>query len=203
MFYGHKFIIPYHTLSLCSLCCCIRCYRELQCVPDVWSLIEWSNWLTPENLHRRYDTVFYLCCVEEKQEPSADYEEISSTQVCVPVVLIQSSGHMKINQLLLLHVSCLCARECFLECCVCVCKGELFWSFTNLCVLACSWPLPFGKPAHARMRPVCLFNGFLGSHDQHTVCLLWEFINVQADICLYLKGKCDQIVPVYQPMPNR
>ena len=33
------------------------------CVPDVWALHEWCNWLTPSEMiskySKRYDTVFY------------------------------------------------------------------------------------------------------------------------------------------------
>ena len=56
-------------------------YRELQCVPDVWSLVEWSNWLTPESLPRRYDTVFYLCCINERPTATPENEEIIRTEV--------------------------------------------------------------------------------------------------------------------------
>ena len=55
--------------------------RELECVPDIWSLIEWSNWLTPRNHNRRYDTVFYMCFVESKPPSSPDGEEVNSAIV--------------------------------------------------------------------------------------------------------------------------
>ncbi|XP_051163983.1 acyl-coenzyme A diphosphatase NUDT19 isoform X2 [Leptopilina boulardi] len=46
----------------------------LQCYPDLWSLHEWSNWLTPTNVGgKRFDTVFYLACLPEI--PDAKYEE--------------------------------------------------------------------------------------------------------------------------------
>ena len=54
---------------------------ELQCVPDVWSLVEWSDWLTPRNLHRRYDTVFYLTFVEGQPAVKEDGEEIVDAKV--------------------------------------------------------------------------------------------------------------------------
>ena len=48
--------------------------KELQVVPDVWALQEWSNWLTPPPRKpvkndpparpHRFDTVFYLCCLD-------------------------------------------------------------------------------------------------------------------------------------------
>ena len=55
--------------------------RELNCVPDIWSLIDWSTWLTPRNFHKRFDTVFYLCCAETKPEAYVDKNEVSDAQV--------------------------------------------------------------------------------------------------------------------------
>lgn len=49
-------------------------------MPDVWSLVEWSNWLTPENMPRRYDTVFYLCCLEGMPTPMFNPSEVTKAQ---------------------------------------------------------------------------------------------------------------------------
>jgi nucleoside diphosphate-linked moiety X motif protein 19 len=41
--------------------------KELCIVPDVWGLIEWSDWLTPCFLPppgKRFDTVFFLCATD-------------------------------------------------------------------------------------------------------------------------------------------
>ena len=56
-------------------------FSELGCVPDIYSLIEWSNWLTPWILPRRYDTVFYLACLDTKPKVSADMSETAETIV--------------------------------------------------------------------------------------------------------------------------
>lgn len=48
----------------------IEMCHDLSVVPDVWSLIEWSNWLTPltarvqKTSGRRFDTAFYLCVLD-------------------------------------------------------------------------------------------------------------------------------------------
>lgn len=51
---------------------------QLDLVPEIWCLQEWSNWLTPvqgkEN-NRRFDTVFYVCCVDHKPEAEQDFGE--------------------------------------------------------------------------------------------------------------------------------
>ena len=57
--------------------------RELDCVPDIWSLVEWSDWLTPRNEKRRYDTVFFMCYSESKPEARPDMVEVTKTQVCM------------------------------------------------------------------------------------------------------------------------
>ncbi|CAB1338757.1 unnamed protein product [Coregonus sp. 'balchen'] len=46
----------------------IRMCRELECLPNIWALHEWGNWLTPTGVYgkqRRYDTAFYICCLQE------------------------------------------------------------------------------------------------------------------------------------------
>ena len=48
---------------------------ELDMVPDIWSLYEWSNWLSPVSSSRRFDTAFFLCCIHDK--PLASMEDDS------------------------------------------------------------------------------------------------------------------------------
>ena len=50
-------------LDLCS---------QYNCVPNLWSLVEWSNWLTPPFLAKRWDTIFYISTMDEGITPSAD-----------------------------------------------------------------------------------------------------------------------------------
>lgn len=59
----------------------IRMCRELQMVPDVCSLYEWSNWLTPHSTSRRFDTAFYICCVDDKPHVAEDEGETVHSQV--------------------------------------------------------------------------------------------------------------------------
>jgi len=53
-------------------------YRKFECVPDMWSLSEWSNWLTPASLSKRFDTMFYLCFLDN--EPTVLHDEKEMTQ---------------------------------------------------------------------------------------------------------------------------
>ncbi len=50
-------------------------------MPDIWSLIEMSNWLTPRNYTRRFDTIIYTCYPEIRPESTPDLEEVTDVRV--------------------------------------------------------------------------------------------------------------------------
>ncbi|WAR13339.1 NUD19-like protein [Mya arenaria] len=56
--------------------------KTLDIVPDVWSLFEWSNWLTPKLSVkvRRYDTAFFLCVVDYMPEAIHCYKETTELE---------------------------------------------------------------------------------------------------------------------------
>ncbi|XP_043101002.1 nucleoside diphosphate-linked moiety X motif 19 [Puntigrus tetrazona] len=57
----------------------IKMCKELQCLPNIWALHEWGNWLTPVGLYgkqRRYDTAFYICCLRDTPHTLHDEKEI-------------------------------------------------------------------------------------------------------------------------------
>lgn len=59
---------------------------ELKVVPDVWSLYEWSNWLTPVGLTgegergRRYDTAFFMCVLDYIPHAVQDNKETTELE---------------------------------------------------------------------------------------------------------------------------
>ena len=60
--------------------------NELKVVPDIWSLHEWSNWLTPTNMDamhggKRFDTAFYICTMKKSIDAVHDEQETVSSQV--------------------------------------------------------------------------------------------------------------------------
>ena len=61
--------------------------KELELVPDVWSLFEWTNWLTPTHKggggNRRFDTMFYIAFVDDVIEADHDDKEIIFSEVCL------------------------------------------------------------------------------------------------------------------------
>lgn len=64
---------PYAFLDLCL---------ESRMCPDIWSLYEWSDWLTPTSVgHRRYDTMFYLCCLPRQPDVLLDKGEVTVMRV--------------------------------------------------------------------------------------------------------------------------
>ncbi|XP_060110107.1 acyl-coenzyme A diphosphatase NUDT19 [Heteronotia binoei] len=58
--------------------CFLQLCRHLRCVPNIWALHEWSNWLTPVGRGRRYDTAFYLCCLGQGP-PTASHDQVEVT----------------------------------------------------------------------------------------------------------------------------
>ncbi|XP_070570718.1 acyl-coenzyme A diphosphatase NUDT19-like [Ptychodera flava] len=56
-------------LDLCEL---------LECIPNVMALSEWTNWLAPTSRIKRYNTVFFMCCMDVIPEPdmTPDHQEI-------------------------------------------------------------------------------------------------------------------------------
>ncbi|XP_043486729.1 nucleoside diphosphate-linked moiety X motif 19-like [Polistes fuscatus] len=54
-----------------------RMCEKLKCYPDLWSLHEWSNWLTPTYFtKKRYDTIFYIACM-----PLMPYSNYETTEM--------------------------------------------------------------------------------------------------------------------------
>lgn len=67
----------------------IECCNDLGVVPDIWSLHEWSNWMTPTHMpemhkNRRFDTMFYLTCLNQKLPQGNECElEVVSSHVSI------------------------------------------------------------------------------------------------------------------------
>ncbi|CAH1270451.1 NUDT19 [Branchiostoma lanceolatum] len=69
----------------------LRLCQEHKCVPDVWSLYEWSNWLTPTSFfNRRYDTIFYICCLDNIPQTTHDKREMVKAQWLSPSEILRN-----------------------------------------------------------------------------------------------------------------
>ncbi|KFM82169.1 Nucleoside diphosphate-linked moiety X motif 19, mitochondrial, partial [Stegodyphus mimosarum] len=63
---------------------------EANVCPDIWSLHEWWDWLTPTSVgHRRYDTMFYVCCLEKQPDVVLDHSEVITLKWCTPQEMLE------------------------------------------------------------------------------------------------------------------
>ncbi|XP_026147446.1 acyl-coenzyme A diphosphatase NUDT19 [Mastacembelus armatus] len=71
----------------------IQMCRELQVLPNIWAIHEWGNWLTPRARYgaTRFDTAFFICCLQEAPHALQDQREIESFQWSTPSEILQSS----------------------------------------------------------------------------------------------------------------
>ncbi|XP_077308671.1 acyl-coenzyme A diphosphatase NUDT19 [Lithobates pipiens] len=71
----------------------IEMCKELRCVPNIWALHEWGNWLTPvfstSTRARRFDTAFYIACLQKKPVTTDDQKEMSSFNWWTPQEAIE------------------------------------------------------------------------------------------------------------------
>jgi len=67
-------------------------YREVGAIPDLWAVNEWSDWLTPTDLHeqgkRRFDTIFYTACLDSIPTTLLDQAEVTAVQWTDPASLL-------------------------------------------------------------------------------------------------------------------
>ena len=70
--------------------------RELGVVPDIWCLREWSNWLTPVSMGRRFDTMFYMCILDDQPYIEHDEKETSDAVWSSPKQLLLNHARSKL-----------------------------------------------------------------------------------------------------------
>ncbi|XP_075966328.1 acyl-coenzyme A diphosphatase NUDT19 [Anarhichas minor] len=70
----------------------IQMCRELEVLPNIWALHEWGNWLTPAGRYgvKRFDTAFFICCLQEIPQALQDEKEIVSFRWSTPSEVLQS-----------------------------------------------------------------------------------------------------------------
>nr|XP_045011094.1 nucleoside diphosphate-linked moiety X motif 19 [Jaculus jaculus] len=70
---------------------------RLDCTPDIWALREWSAWLTPALVGaRRFDAVFFLCCLRQPPPVQPDGSEVVDYQWLSPPEATRSFASEKI-----------------------------------------------------------------------------------------------------------
>ncbi|XP_068451514.1 acyl-coenzyme A diphosphatase NUDT19 isoform X2 [Clinocottus analis] len=70
----------------------IKMCRELELLPNIWALHEWGNWLTPAGRYgmNRFDTAFFICCLQEIPHALQDEKEIVCFKWSTPSEVLQS-----------------------------------------------------------------------------------------------------------------
>ncbi|XP_053557630.1 acyl-coenzyme A diphosphatase NUDT19 [Bombina bombina] len=82
---------PFKFIQLCE---------EMRCLPNIWALHEWGNWLTPvlsnNSKGRRYDTAFFICCLSKKPTTSDDQKEVSLFKWWTPPDALEQDQSLKV-----------------------------------------------------------------------------------------------------------
>lgn len=82
----------WRTLVNQNPCNFLKMCRELEVLPNIWALHEWSNWLTPVGRQgvSRFDTAFFMCCLQGTPHTLQDEREIVHCQWSTPSEILQS-----------------------------------------------------------------------------------------------------------------
>jgi len=75
----------------------LQLFRDGRYIPDVFSLIEWTMWLTPSFVSRRFFTMFYICFVETVLNQSEDNAEIVHSDWLNPLDALNAHSREEIN----------------------------------------------------------------------------------------------------------
>ena len=79
----------------------LRLCQGIDVFPDIWALHEWACWLTPITgkalkkpppKPKRFDTIFYICCVDGIPPTYQDDDEMVETKVCKILERMASCG---------------------------------------------------------------------------------------------------------------
>jgi len=77
--------------------CFLELCLEVNLCPDLWSLFEWSDWLTPISVgHKRFDAIFYICCLENEPKVVLDNTEVTTLKWCTPTEMLEEHSQEKV-----------------------------------------------------------------------------------------------------------
>ncbi|XP_067001745.2 acyl-coenzyme A diphosphatase NUDT19 isoform X2 [Anabrus simplex] len=77
----------------------LNLYKTFECVPDIWALHLWSNWLTPVTYPKRFDTVFFIALLDQAPPTSIDNTEVDEMKWCTTSDIIQDKYKLPPPQL--------------------------------------------------------------------------------------------------------
>ena len=59
----------------------INLCKYLECYPDIWSLKEWSNWLSPNHFQKRFNTIFFIVNLDQTPPTFCNTSEVNEFKV--------------------------------------------------------------------------------------------------------------------------
>jgi len=93
---------------------------DLGVVPNIWALHEWRNWLTPVFYKvseppakpKRFNTMFYVCCVECDSSPQTLVDEYETMQAEVSFIMVLCFVQFKYNYMSNIQLTNGCVTTC-------------------------------------------------------------------------------------------
>ncbi|XP_059051118.1 acyl-coenzyme A diphosphatase NUDT19-like [Achroia grisella] len=79
---------PEQLLNLC---------KEYNCYPDIWSLFYWSQWMTPCNFRRRFDTAFFVTTLQHRPEKLKCSSEVTKVQWDNPTDIFKKNIQLELE----------------------------------------------------------------------------------------------------------
>ncbi|XP_023719111.1 nucleoside diphosphate-linked moiety X motif 19 isoform X2 [Cryptotermes secundus] len=70
--------------------------RNFECFPDIWSLQEWSNWLTPNDSPKRFNTIFFLVALDQMPTAFSSSSEIDELKWSTPEEVLDYCNKQKV-----------------------------------------------------------------------------------------------------------
>lgn len=64
--------------------------QNLNVVPDLWSLQEWSTWMAPAVLPNRFETAFFIVPLENKPNLVLEKQEVLNFEVGFKLIFFHS-----------------------------------------------------------------------------------------------------------------
>ncbi|XP_059485445.1 acyl-coenzyme A diphosphatase NUDT19-like [Neocloeon triangulifer] len=99
--YGHSVTLSQAQIDTFAQNTCTDKFFELcqslGCFPDIWSLSEARNWLTPAFYKKRFDTAFFICCLDQTPQVRIDETEVSNFKWERPADYLELHKTNKLN----------------------------------------------------------------------------------------------------------
>ncbi|PSN45583.1 Nucleoside diphosphate-linked moiety X motif 19 [Blattella germanica] len=75
----------------------INLCKHFKCYPDIWSLQTWSNWLSPPDFPKRFNSIFFVASINQMPPTFCIGGEINEIKWELPQELIESCNRQKVQ----------------------------------------------------------------------------------------------------------